>query len=110
MSFEALIPIVTVVLLALGSVLVDRRLQAVSLLPMQWGLDGHVNWKANRRIALATTPALAALLLGWTAWRGEDDHSGQMVVVLLAMAAVFLAAHALHLWLVLHWAGRQEGP
>lgn len=60
MHWVWLIPMLTVVLLSGASIMVDRRLGSIPALPMQWHLQGHVNWKANRRLALAMTPTPAA--------------------------------------------------
>ena len=38
-----LFPIATVLLLGGASLVVDRRLGGIPMLPMQWGLQGHVN-------------------------------------------------------------------
>lgn len=98
----------TVLLLTGASLLaVERRLGSIPTLPMQWDLRGRVNWKAYRRMALSLTPVLAAVLLGWTVWCGQVLELWENAAVLLALAIVFIAVHALHLWLVLRWVGRR---
>lgn len=72
---------------------------------MQWSWDGTVNWTAPRRVALAFTPVLAALVLlfvGYltTALEPREGQEGYDVPVLLFMALMFTAIHAVHLKLI----------
>lgn len=77
----------------------DRRLRDRARLPMQWSLQGKVNWTAPRRIALAFTPMLAALVLSAMALGLGDDPAGR-AWPLGTVALGFVGAHALHLWLI----------
>jgi hypothetical protein len=61
------IAIAFVALLSICSVWADKRFRHQDRLPMQWSFAGSVNWTAPRRIALAFTPTLAALMPGGTA-------------------------------------------
>lgn len=88
-----------VLVLALMSLMANRKFRDRDRLPMQWSLDGKVNWSAPRRIALAFTPALAALVLFAAAFKFSGD-SGQAPWVLLVMVLAFVAAHMLHLRLL----------
>ncbi|RAK52089.1 hypothetical protein [Phenylobacterium deserti] len=103
---EASIAVIGVLLLTLASFWADRRFRGYDRLPMQWSMTGAVNWTAPRRLALAFTPALGALVLGATAGAallGVPPRPGQealVVPVLIMMAAGLLAAHGLHLWLI----------
>ena len=103
---EVLIATVFTALLIALSVRANRRYEDQIRLPMQWGFSGEVNWTAPRRIALAFTPILGALMLGGTAAllvagpppRVGQEHLG--VPVMLFQGMGLLAAHALHLWLI----------
>jgi hypothetical protein len=103
---ELLIAFVSVVLLAIASIRANNRLRHQERLPMQWSFTGKVNWTASRRIALAFTPALAALILGATAIaisasgdaRPGQEGMGPPVVLMIGM--VFVAVHVLHLRLI----------
>lgn len=89
-------PVVAALLISLMAALslaAARRLTAPRL-PMQWGLRGQVNWTAPRRLALGFTPALAAAVVGLAWW-------GDAAAPLGAIAGGFLAAHLLHLGLLL---------
>lgn len=101
----ALIALITSALLAAMSLRANRRFKSERRLPMQWGLDGSVAWTAPRGVALAFTPALAALCLAAIVAlaifvkprAGQEDLVGPVTI---AVALVFLGAHALHLWLI----------
>lgn len=98
----SLIAAFTLGLLALLSLAANRRLAHVARLPMQWSWRGAVNWRAPRALALAFTPALAAIVLGSMLAAGPMRPGEAWIMGV--MAAVFIAAHLLHLCLVL----RQE--
>lgn len=93
-----------VLILALMSVLANRRFVDLQNLPMQWSLTGRVNWSAPRAMALAFTPLLALVVLfaAATGLAGDIEVWGVAV-----MAAAFVGLHLLHLWLVDRWARRQ---
>ena len=99
------VALVTIALLAAMSLRANRRFEMEPRLPMQWGLDGSVNWSAPRRVALAFMPVMAAIcLLGITALtafvkpRVGQEHLVLPVNVLAAFALV--GVHAFHLGLV----------
>ena len=89
-------------MLALMSVAANRRFRDRDRLPMQWSLDRKVNWSAPRPIALAFTPALAAVVLIAVALLPADDPAIRFRV-LLAVAAAFVGVHLLHLRLLEKW-------
>ena len=101
---ELLIAVCVTVLLAGASAWAERRFRKADRLPMQWSLKGRVNWTAPRRLALAFTPTLGALVLGSTAIiavGGARRHGADVgVPVLCLIGLAFLAAHGLHLWLI----------
>lgn len=95
----------TVAVLTAMSMSANRRYATQLRLPMQWGLDGSVNWTAPRKLALAFTPVLAAICLVTVAAAaafvkprlGQEDL---LLPVVIFCAVVFLGAHTLHLWLI----------
>lgn len=99
------VAVVAVALLAAMSLRASRRFKMEPRLPMQWGLDGSVNWTAPRRVALAFTPVLAAVCLAaivaLTAFLKPRAGQEDLVVPVQFFAAlVFIGAHAFHLWLM----------
>lgn len=94
-----------IALLFAMSLRANHRCKMEPRLPMQWGLDGSVNWTAPRRTALAFTPILAgvclAAIVALTAFleprAGQEDL---VVPVNFFVAMVFVCAHALHLWFI----------
>jgi hypothetical protein len=102
---ELLIAVSVVAALAGVSLWAERRFHHVERLPMQWSFQGRVNWTAPRRLALAFTPTLGALVLGSTAIMtlaaGPPSHGEDVgVPVLCLIGLTFLGAHGLHLWLI----------
>ena len=102
---ELLIACCVLILLGAASTWADRRYCNETRLPMQWSFSGDVTWTAPRRLALAFTPGLGAVALGLAAMlavtSGTPGHdSGHGELVLLVIGIPFLAAHALHLWLI----------
>lgn len=103
---ELLFIVGVVAALAVISLWADRRFRSLERLPMQWSVTGTVNWTAPRRLALAFTPAFAALVLGAVAVpillgvkpRPGDEHL--VLPILLASGFGFLLFHGLHLWLI----------
>lgn len=93
----------TVAILAVLSVIADRKLAAAARLPMQWSFTGKVTWKAPRWIALSFTPAVAAVVLFGVATLlltviPVDRSAGLTAIIVIAVA--FCGAHLLHLWLL----------
>lgn len=78
------------------SVAAFLRAPAGARLPMQWGLAGQVMWRAPRFIAVLLAPVLAILILAVVASFGSE--AGWVAVTI---AAVFLVAHAAHLYFAL---------
>ena len=103
--WPAALTVLAIVTLTSMSLMANARFKSERRLPMQWSLTGSVNWTAPRPLALAFTPALAALCLSATAALATfvQPRSGQDGLVspsLVAVALTFVAAHALHLWLI----------
>jgi hypothetical protein len=103
---ELSIAFAVVVILVASSIRANSRFRREERLPMQWSFGGKVNWTAPRRIALAFTPTLAALVLSAVAIaismsgeaRAGQGNMGPLVV--LTAGLVFVIVHALHLWLI----------
>lgn len=85
--------------LVLLSFAANRRLAGHSRLPMQWSWRGEVTWTAPRPLALAFTPILATVALGWALVDG--GHRPDAGWPLIWIAGAFLCAHLLHLALML---------
>src|SRR3954454_516338 len=102
---QACIAALTICVLAVMSIRANGRFKDEDRLPMQWSLDKSVNWTAPRSVALAFTPVLAAIILSATVMltisvRPKPGQEGLEVPAILFIALVFIAAHALHLWLI----------
>ena len=102
---QALVAILAISVLVAMSLRADRALGNYARLPMQWSLAGSVNWTAPRRIALAFTPVLATISLAiiGTLTLMLEPRAGQKgfeIPTMLALGLVFIAVHALHLWLI----------
>ena len=102
---QACIAVTAIGVLVLMSVRANHRFKKEDRLPMQWSLDGSVNWTAPRPIALAFTPTLAAIILLATAvlttvLKPRPGQEGFAIPALGFVALVFIAAHAFHLWLI----------
>lgn len=101
----AVVVLGTVALLTTMSLRANRRFESQSRLPMQWGLDGSINWTAPRKVALAFTPVLAAVCLVLVAVaaafvKPRAGQEGLVIPVVIFCAVVFLVAHAFHLRLI----------
>ena len=101
-----IIIILSAICLLIGmSVRANTRFRNEERLPMQWSLDGSVNWTAPRAVALALTPVLAAGSLAATVamtyfLKPRPGQEGLELPVVLFMATVFVAAHGFHLWMI----------
>jgi len=89
-----LVLIALAVMAIMSAIAAQRIAPGKARLTMQWGLDGKPNWSLPRSAALAFTPALAAILLGALAL------GSRAVTTPLPVAAAFIGAHALHLFLL----------
>ncbi|WP_303718741.1 hypothetical protein [Brevundimonas naejangsanensis] len=111
-AFALILAAAFVAVLAVMSRQAARGLPRSARLPMQWGFDGRPTWRAPRDLALAFTPTLAAITLFPTALLSLLGEAGQGLGsyfgVLGCMGVAWVAAHALHLWLVARWR-RAEG-
>jgi hypothetical protein len=102
---QACIAALAICILAAMSIRANRRFKDEDRLPMQWSIDKSVNWTAPRGFALAFTPVLAAIVLSATtaltvSVKPKPGQEGLEVPTMLFIALVFIAAHALHLWLI----------
>lgn len=102
---QAVIAILAIATLASMSLIANSRFRAERRLPMQWSLNGSVNWTAPRPIALAFTPVLAAICLLVTAalttfLRPRSGQEGLVIPTNIIVALTFIGVHALHLWLI----------
>jgi hypothetical protein len=109
---EACIAALAVCVLAVMSIRANGRFKAEDRLPMQWSLDNSVNWTAPRRVALAFTPVLAAIILSATvvltlSVKPKPGQEGFEVPTIAFIALVFIGAHALQLWLISRSLGRR---
>ena len=80
-------------------------------LPMQWRLSRSeplsnlVNWSAPRIFALSFTPFLAICVLGLICVGAmtltpRPGQEGMLLPALMFIGTTFVAAHALHVWLI----------
>ena len=101
---QSIIALVAIALLAGMSILANARFRQEARLPMQWALDGSVNWTAPRGLALAMTPTLAscillAIVVMTLVLRPRPGQEGVEIPVVLFLSLVFLGAHGFHLWM-----------
>lgn len=99
------IAVLTVAVLVAMSARANRRFRGEARLPMQWSVNGSVNWTAPRRVALAFNPVLGTLcLFGFAAMSSfSQPRTGQEGLVIPAnifVALIIIGAHAFHLWLI----------
>lgn len=109
---QACIAAITIGVLVLMSVRANQLFKDEDRLPMQWSIDGSVNWTAPRPIALAFTPTLAAIILPATAalttvLKPRPGQEGLVIPALVVVGFVFIAVHAFHLWLIRSYLGRK---
>jgi len=102
---QAAIALLGIAALTAMSLRANQRFKGEDRLPMQWWLDGSVNWTAPRQIALAFTPVLGTFcLLGAAALTTltppRTGQEGLVIPANIAMAVVFVGAHAFHLWMI----------
>lgn len=57
----------------------NRRFAHLSRLPMQWGIDGRVNWSAPRHMALATIPLIYLVVAVKIYFRSEASPTPHSV-------------------------------
>lgn len=110
---QILIAALAICVLVLMSVRASRRFKHEDRLPMQWSLDGSVNWTAPRYIALAFTPVMAAIILPTlvaltTLLRPRPGQEGLVIPTLLFAALVFVGVHAFHIWFIGKSLGRDS--
>lgn len=80
---------------------------------MQWGLDGQPTWTAPRRIALSFMPVLftvvlGALIVSTFTLTPRPGQEGYVLPALIFVAAICVACHAFHLWLISRWLRSQS--
>ena len=54
---------VTVALMIMGSVIACKKTPKDASFPMQWGMDGTVNYRASKLVAASVFPAIAVITL-----------------------------------------------
>lgn len=99
------IALTTIGLLIGMSVRANARFRTETQLPMQWSLDGSVNWRAPRAVALALLPAAASVALIAIAGLSifatpRAGQEGMVIPAVLLVAGAFLGAHRFHIWLI----------
>lgn len=102
---QSIIALIAIGLLIRMSVRANARFREEVRLPMQWALDGSVNWTAPRGLALALTPILACFILtGITIMtltqKPRPGQEGLEIPVVLVGSFVFIALHGFHLWMI----------
>lgn len=83
----------------------NARFRSEKYLPMQWGINGAVNWSAPRHVALAFLPILATGVLGFQVFMSlnvsaRSGQEGLPFPVLVGTGATFVAVQLLHFWLI----------
>lgn len=93
------------VVLAVVALWANRRFGDQPSLPMQWGLDGRVNWSAPRVVAVWFIPVLGMAVLAFAAVLGlttppRPGQEGLVAPAQFGLGMAFVAVQALHLVLV----------
>ncbi len=83
----------------------NAQFRGEARLPMQWSMSGSVNWSAPRAVALSFTPMLAMgvlMLFNITVMTGQvrPGQEDLALPVLVALGALLIGVHLLHLWLM----------
>ena len=81
-----LLSLAAVVALIVRAMRADTRLAHHARLPMNWSLTGRATWTAPRRLALATVPALAALVFVLVLANPAEGLAAPLQVLLLSAA------------------------
>lgn len=102
---QSIIALIAIGLLIRMSVRANAQFHDEVRLPMQWALNGSVNWTAPRRFALALTPILAgciltAIVIMTLTLPPRPGQEGMEIPVVFFGSIVFVAAHSFHLWMI----------
>lgn len=102
---QSFLAIIAVAILIAMSFRANLHFSDQARLPMQWGIDGSVNWTAPRRVALSFTPALATIVLAAATFATllfspRPGQEGMEIPIVVMLGLGFIAAHAFHLWLI----------
>jgi hypothetical protein len=93
------------------SIWADAHFRESERLPMQWRLSRSeplsklINWSAPRILALSFTPFLAICVLGLICVGAmtltpRPGQEWMLLPALMFIGTTFVAAHALHIWLI----------
>ena len=88
MTLSLFFALAALALLVLRAVQADRSLADLPRLPMNWSARGNPTWTAPRRLALATVPALAAVVLALAL--ADPERGLASVPAVLGLGAAFL--------------------
>jgi hypothetical protein len=102
---QSIIALMAIAVLIGMSLRANARFRDEPRLPMQWALDGSVNWSAPRRLALALTPALASCVLAAVVaitlfLKPRPGQEGLEIPVVSVMSLGFLGIHWAHIRLI----------
>lgn len=114
MNYLLLVSVEAVAFMALISVVAYLKTPAGAKLPMQWGLDRQVTWRAPKLWAVMAIPALAAILLvlySVLIARVPDvvtDPTTYAIVKasMYIMAGLFVIIHAAHMYFAVKDVGK----
>ena len=102
---QSIIALIAIGLMIRMSVRANTQFRGEVRLPMQWTLNGSVNWTAPRGFALALTPILAgciliAIVIMTLALPPRPGQEGMEIPVVFFGSIIFVAAHGFHLWMI----------
>jgi len=91
-----LISTITIALMILGSVIAYKKTPKDARFPMQWGMDGKVNWRASKTVAVSLFPAVAVVIIGFLILMlglvGGDKESINILFGVILFNCVLLTA------------------
>ena len=91
---------IALLFMSLIAIVANYKLRHLHRLPMQWSLSGKVNWTAPRVIALASFPAIFAVIGSALILSSAPEHEQSTTRSLVFLGIAMIGLQILHLRLV----------